>query len=437
MPAIPVDLSIQARWIVPMTLRGQVLEEHAVIVQDGRVLDVLPCADARRKYAPAAEALRPVHALLPGLVNADTRAARSLFRGSAALIPPPARSQRLQQLERRYAGSDFVRDGALLSIAQMLKGGTTCFADRHSFPPETAAAAAEQGMRAVIGMPVADAPTAWAQTAAEHLTKALKVRDEYKGHPLISTCFAPLTALLSDATFARIATLAAELDAGVCIDLHDSAGAIAQSRARFGLRPIERLESFGLLTPSLTAVHMVCVDEADIARAQRGGVAVCLCPEADLRRGNGPPPIAALAAAGLRLCLGSGGAQGDQSPWNAVKLTALLSRTGAGAADPLGCWDVLAAATRGGASALGLEGEIGTLEAGKWADLCCVDLSAPAMQPVFEPLDPLVFSGSRDMVTDVWIAGRQLLAGSQLTRLDWPGVAARADAWARRIIAEG
>jgi 5-methylthioadenosine/S-adenosylhomocysteine deaminase len=436
MPAIPVDLSVHARWIVPMTARGQVLEEHAVIVRDGRVLDVLACAEARRKYAPAAEALRPSHALLPGLVNADTRAARSLFRGFAAGSSPPLRSRRVRQLELRYAGSDFARDGALLSIAQMLKGGTTCFLDRHSFPLETAAAAAQQGMRAVIGMPVADASTAWAESAAEYLTKALKVRDEYKGHPLIATCFAPQSAaLLSDAAFARIATLAAELDAGVCVDLHESAAAVAQSLARFGLRPIERLESFGLLTPALTAVHMVCADEADIARANRGGIAVCLCPESDLRRANGPPPVAALVAAGVRLCVGSGGAQGDQSPWSAVKLTALLSRTGA--TEPLGCWDALAAATRGGAAALGLEGEIGTIEGGKWADLCCVDLGAPAMQPVFEPLDPLVFSGSRDMVTDVWIAGRQLLAGSQLTRLDWPGVAARADAWARRMIAEG
>jgi 5-methylthioadenosine/S-adenosylhomocysteine deaminase len=100
-------------------------------------------------------------------------------------------------------------------------------------------------------------------------------------------------------------------------------------------------------------------------------------------------------------------------------------------------WDALAAATRGGAAVLGLDGDVGTLESGKWADLCCVDLGGPATQPLIDPLTQLVFCGGRDIVSDVWVAGRQLKSDGELTRLDWPGVAARAHAWARRLQTRG
>jgi 5-methylthioadenosine/S-adenosylhomocysteine deaminase len=237
--------------------------------------------------------------------------------------------------------------------------------------------------------------------------------------------------------------IAGELDAGVCLDLHESAAAVADSLARHGVRPIERLDAFGLLTPDFTAVHMTHLDASDIDRAQRSGIAACLCPESDFDGAH----AAALAAAGLRLALGSGAA-GEESLWSAVRLVPLLARRNAGAPDRPATdrpatdrvandwpapWDVLAMATRGGAGALGLDAEIGTLGIGKWADLCCIDLDAPALQPTHEPAAPLVFRGSRDMVTDVWVAGRQLLAGSRFTRLDWPATAARAAAWVGRI----
>jgi 5-methylthioadenosine/S-adenosylhomocysteine deaminase len=117
-----------------------------------------------------------------------------------------------------------------------------------------------------------------------------------------------------------------------------------------------------------------------------------------------------------------------QDVWNDMKLLTLHSRA-AGAADrTLTPWDALAAATRGGAGVLGLDAEIGTLEAGKWADLCCIDMSGPAAAPLEEPIRQLVFSGGRDMVSDVWVAGRQLLSKGQFTRLDWPSLAARLSA---------
>jgi 5-methylthioadenosine/S-adenosylhomocysteine deaminase len=157
---------------------------------------------------------------------------------------------------------------------------------------------------------------------------------------------------------------------------------------------------------------------------QRTGISVTVCPQGELQRGQGLPPIAAFAAAQVRVGIGSAGAAVlGHDIWGNMKIVALLSNA----------WDALRAATHGGAAVLGLEGDVGSLETGKWADLCCVDLSGPGTQPISDPVTQLVFGGGRDIVSDVWVAGRQLLSGGELTRLDWDEVARRSAAWAARI----
>jgi 5-methylthioadenosine/S-adenosylhomocysteine deaminase len=406
-----------------MTARGKVLEHHALVVRDGRILDLLPAAVAAERYACTVVVRRPGHLMMPGMVNADTHAAMSLYRGIGA---------RNALLERGAAGREFARDGMLAAIAEMLRGGITCFADRGYFPNEAARTAVDQGMRIVIGIPVTEAPGP--KSGADCLTEGLNVRDEYRGHPLISTVFAPHgSASLSDAAFARLAALADELDAGIVIDVHESSAEIADSLARHGARPLERLWQLGLLTPALRAIHMVHATAPDIELAQRCGISVSFCPQSSLRRGFGLPAVGAFAASGIPLSVGSGAGGADQTQdiWGEMKLLALASNAAAGGAQS--AWDSLAIATCGGAAALGLDNDVGTLEAGKWADLCCVDLGGPATQPLGDPVKQLVFCGGRDGVTDVWVAGRPLVSNGEMTRLDWPDVAARAGAWALRM----
>jgi 5-methylthioadenosine/S-adenosylhomocysteine deaminase len=281
----------------------------------------------------------------------------------------------------------------------------------------------------------------------------LNFRDEYRGHPTIATAFAPdAPVAIGDGTFRRIATLADELDSGVLIALHESRDAVEESLIRHGMRPLERMHALGLLTPALTAAYMVHVTAADIALAQRSGIAVTLCPEATIKAGDGAPPVASWAASGLRLSLGSGGTEPAASLdlWPAVRFLTLLSHaplalhapTGAHANSPalaaaLTAWDALAVVTRGGAAALGLDAEIGTLEQGKWADLCCVDLRGPALRraTTLHPKDPagrLLWNGGRDAVSDVWVSGRHLLNDGAFTRLDWPELTDRINAWRMR-----
>ncbi|HEY5263368.1 MAG TPA: amidohydrolase family protein, partial [Steroidobacteraceae bacterium] len=211
------------------------------------------------------------------------------------------------------------------------------------------------------------------------------------------------------------------------------AAEIAESTARHGMRPMQRLWDLGLLTPALNAVHMGQATAADIELAQRGGIAITLCPQANLKSGLGLPPARSFTASGIRLALGSGAAQQNQDIWSEMKLLALMSHACNVDGARLSAWDALAVATRGGAEVLGLEAGVGSLAAGKWADLCCVDLGGPATQPMGDPVTQLVFGGGRDLVSDVWVAGRHLLSDGEMTRLDWAGVAARANAWAARL----
>jgi 5-methylthioadenosine/S-adenosylhomocysteine deaminase len=415
MPVVDADLRIEVRWIASMAERNALLEDHSLVVRDGRILDILPTRDAAERYRATAVLQRHSHLLIPGMVNAHSAAGMLLFRGA----DDPARTI------DRSVGAEFARDSTAAAIAEMLKSGITCFCDRGDFPEETLRTANEQGLRAVIGMPVSEVPTSWARDAASSLTRSLSLRDEHKGDPLISTVFAPRAAnLLSDATFARLVTLADELEAGILIDVHQSMHEITECMENHGMRPIERLWQLGLLTPALNAVHMVHVAPADLSLARRTGISITVCPQQALHLANCLPQIAAFSADGIRLGLGSGDAASlGRDVWGEMKITALATSA----------WDGLHAATRGGAEVLGLESSVGTLETGKWADLCCLDLSGPATQPLRDPLAQAVFGGGRDIVSDVWVAGRQLLSGGEMTRLDWPEVAARSAAWAARL----
>ena len=435
----PADLIITARWIIPVEPEGQVLDDHALVVRDGQIIDLLPAAEAMQRYVAPELIRRPNHVLLPGLVNAHTHSPMTLFRGFADDMPLDAwLGQHIWPAEARWVDAGFVRDGAELAMLEMLRGGTTCFNDMYFFPDVIARAVDASGLRACVGMIVLEHPTVWAQDAEEYLRKGLAVRDQFRDHPRISMVFAPHAPYtVSDSSFRQIQLLANELDTQIHMHVHETADEVSDSQRHFSRRPLQRLDELGLLTPLLAAVHMTQLLPDEISLLRERGVSVVHCPESNLKLASGFCPVADIAAAGINIALGTDGAgsNNDLDMFGEMRSCALLAKGVAQRADVAPAAAVLSMATLNGAQALGLRDRIGSLLAGKEADVICVDLSAAATQPVYDPVSQLVYATSRDQVSDVWVAGRQLLSGGQPMMADAALILARAEAWRMRLSA--
>ena len=427
------DLIITARWIVPVEPDGAVLENQAVVIREDRILALLPVDAALRTYPATRRIDRPHHVLLPGLVNAHTHAAMTLFRGLADDLPLDTwLSQHIWPAEARWVSPDFVRDGTELALLEMLQGGTTTFSDMYFFPDIVARAVADSGLRACVGMIVLDHPTVWARSAEEYLSKGLAVRDQFKGHPRVTLTFAPHAPYtVTDRTFEQIRVLADELETPIQMHIHETAGEIVASQAQHQCRPLQRLDRLGILTPLLAAVHMTELEVAEIELLALRGTSVVHCPESNLKLASGNCPVARLMAAGVNVALGTDGAasNNDLDMFGEMRIAALLGKSLVHRADALPAAAVLRMATLNGARALGLGERIGSLLPGKAADLICVDLERAGSQPVHNPISQLVYAVSRDQVSDVWVAGEHLLEGGLPTRADVAGILGRAAAW--------
>jgi 5-methylthioadenosine/S-adenosylhomocysteine deaminase len=432
-----VDLVIQARWIIPVEPHGTVLDHHGIAIRDGRIVALLPMADIQARFTAARTVDRPHHILLPGLVNAHTHTAMTLFRGMADDMPLESwLGEHIWPAEKRWASPDFVRDGSNLAMIEMLRGGTTCFQDMYFFPDVVAQMAVERNIRAVVGMIVIDMPTAWANDADEYFSKGIAVHDQYKSHPLVSTTFAPHAPYtISDDTCKRLHMLADELDTPIHMHLHETADEIQTAQQQHGQRPLQRIGALGLVNSQLTAVHMTQLLDDEIVLLAERGVSIVHCPESNLKLASGFCPVARLLEAGINVALGTDGAgsNNDLDMFGEMRSAALLGKGVAGNAAAVTAEDALAMATINGAHAIGLGDEIGSLEPGKLADIICVDVNEPATQPVHHPVSLLVYSASRDQVADVWVGGKQVLEDRRLINVNQAEILERAAAWQQRL----
>jgi len=432
------DLTVvEAGWVIPVEPPGAVLTENAVVVENGRIREILPARLARERYPGAARIELPGQALIPGLINLHTHAAMALMRGLAddrALMD--WLRNHIWPVETRLVSADFVRDGTLLACAEMLRGGITCFNDMYFYPEAAARAALAAGMRAALGIIVIELPSAYAADAQDYLSKGLAARDALKNEPLLSFCIAPHAPYtVSDKTFERIAMLQGELELPLHIHLHETHEEIEQSLAAHGVRPLDRLRALGLVDANLIAVHAVHLSGQETALLAEKGCHVAHCPSSNLKLGSGIAAPARLLRGGVNVGLGTDGAASNNrlDLFTEMRLAALLAK-GADA-DPavLPAHTVLEMATVRAARALGMEHRIGTLAPGKSADMTAVNLSAPELLPCYDPLSHLVYAAGREHVTHVWVNGELAVEDGQLTRLDTRELAAKAAYWKDKI----
>jgi 5-methylthioadenosine/S-adenosylhomocysteine deaminase len=431
-----VDLRIDAAWIVPIEPAGA-LRDHAVIVDAGRIVALVAGVEADRRFDARERMAFPGHALLPGFVNAHTHAAMSLFRGLADDIPLRAwLEDHIWPREARFAGPDFVYDGARLAAAEMLLGGVTCCNDMYFFPDATARAFLELGMRAMLGLPVLDFPTPYAADADGYLQTGLAVRDAFKHEPGLTFSLSPHAPYtVSDATWEKIVVYARQLDLPIQTHLAETAHEVAESRERHGTTPLVRLHGLGATGPGFIAIHGVHLSPEEIGLLATHGGSVVHCPVSNMKLGAGIAPVAALLARGVNVALGTDGAASNNrlDMQSEMRMAALVAKVATGDPAILRAQQALEAATLSGARALGLDRDIGSLVAGKYADLVAVDLAGLETTPCYDPVSHLVHAAGRECVTDVWVAGRRVVAGRSLVTADEASIVAHARHWQERL----
>ncbi|NOT67691.1 MAG: TRZ/ATZ family hydrolase [Methylophilaceae bacterium] len=408
-PLIDIELAIEARWVVPVTPQRQTLEYTAVIIDQGRILDVLPIELARQHYRAKQVVSLDEHVLIPGLINLHTHAAMTLMRGLADDLPlMPWLQEHIWPAEKQWLSSQFVRDGSLLACAEMLGGGVTCFNDMYFYPQATAEACIQAGMRAHLGLVVIEFASVYANDADDYLQKGLDARDSLRNNPLLSFSLAPHAPYtIENSTFEKVMTYSEQLGLGIHTHLHETKAEIELGISQYATRPLRRLLDLGLLGPDFIAAHGVHLLPEEMEMLAAHGCHIVHCPTSNLKLASGIAPVPALLNKGVNVGLGTDGAASNNrlDMFAEMRLAALLAKGTSVDAAVLPAAQALEMATINAAKALGLDDKIGSIEIGKFADISAVRIADLETSPCFDPLSHLIYACGREHVSHVWVAG--------------------------------
>lgn len=438
---IQADLLVSAKWVIPVQPEGVVLEDHCVAIRGNKIVAICSHSDAAATINATEVLDLPKHALIPGLINAHGHSAMSLMRGIADDVPLAEwLEESIWPLETQFVSENFVLAGANLAIAEMIRSGTTCFADMYFFPDQVAKAALAANIRVQLASPVLDFPTVWAQDADEYIFKATKLHDDYRHSELIHTAFGPHAPYtVSDAPLQKLSTLAEEMDLPIHMHVHETAKEVSDALSNDGQTPIARLKQLGLLSPRLVCVHATELSDEDMASLAEAGSHIAHCPESNLKLASGFCEVAKLGKAGINVALGTDGcaSNNDLDMLSEMRTAALLAKGVAGDASALPAQQALEMATINGAKALGLEALIGSLEVGKYADMAAIDLDSLNSTPVYNPISQIVYATQASQVSHVWCSGQLLLKAGEFTSLDIQSIKSDSAAWREKLSAAG
>ena len=432
-----VDTLIHARWIIPVEPEFVTYDHHSLVINGGKIIDLLPTELAKQTYQGKTTEHLDNHALLPGLINCHTHAAMTLLRGIADDLPlMDWLNNHIWPLEQKWMSETFVKDGTDLAIAEMILGGTTCFNDMYFFPEITAKQAIHHNIRAKVGLIVIDFPSVWARNSDEYIEKGLSLHEQLRQSELCTTAFAPHAPYtVSDEPLQKIKTLADELELPIHIHLHETLHEVEQAQSNSGQRPLQRLQKLGLINPSLIAVHMTQLTDEEISLFAESGAHIVHCPESNLKLASGFCQVAKCLNAGINVAIGTDGAasNNDLDMFGEMRSAALLGKAVAGDASAIPAMTALRMATINGAKALGLDNCCGSLSIGKAADIIAIDLNHLETQPIYCPVSQIVYAASRQQVTDVWVAGKRLLKNRYLTTFNINDLKAKIADWQQHL----
>lgn len=431
------DIRINARWLIPIEPADVVLEHQAVLVQGDKIAAIVSQDEADARFRAKEVIDLSSHVVLPGLINMHGHAAMSLFRGMADDLPLMTwLNDHIWPAEGAFVSEAFIADGTQLAMAEMLRTGTTTFSDMYFFPEIVAQLAHDAGMRAQVCFPLLDFPTPWGSGPDEYLSKGETFINQWQNNAFIMPAIGPHAPYtVSDEPLQKAVALSQATGAPIQIHLHETAFEVADALEKSGKRPTARLAELKVLGANTQCVHMTQIDESDLALLRATGAHVIHCPESNLKLASGLSPVQTFRKAGVNVAIGTDGAasNNDLNLFGELNTAAMLAKVVAEDASALSAHEALAMATIQGARALGRDHELGSLAAGKLADIIAVDLGDPFLQPVYDPASHLVYSNHGRQVSHSWINGVPQVQEGKLTRIDVPDLMLRVQDWADRI----
>ena len=438
-PSHNADLILTGGIVV--TMAGPNIEDGAVVIRNGEILAVGPTSAIARDYSAAETVDARGMAIMPGLVNAHTHAPMVLFRGIADDRDLMDWLQNfIFPAEAKNVDAEFVRWGTRLAAAEMIRSGTTTFADMYYFEADIAREVRAAGLRGVLGETLIDFPAPDNKTWDEAIAYMRQYAEEFRGDPLITAAVAPHAPFtVSREHLQQVRALATELNIPILIHVSETTDELKQVAERAnGLTPGRYLDQIGFLGPDVVAAHGVWLTSEEIRIFADKGVGIVHNPESNMMLASGVAPIAEFRAAGIELGLGTDGPAGSNNNLDMFEEMASAARLAkVTSKDPraLGARHVLEMATIGGARALGLSEKIGTLEPGKRADVILVDLSAPKTQPLYSVESAIVYAASGDDVVMTIVEGRVLMRDRRVLTVDIPATLMKAREYRERISA--
>ncbi len=434
----PADLLVIGGTLVTMDAARTVIPDGGIAVVDGAIAAIGTAAaigNAWQADEVVANAGRDL--VIPGLINGHGHAAMVLLRGIADdLALMDWLENYIFPAEAATVTEEFVRAGTQLAALEMIRTGTTTFVDMYYFEDEVAKVVDESGMRAIVGESVLDFPVPDADSADEALAYTRELILKWKDHPRVTATAAPHAPYtLQPETLQRTVALTRELGVPVLIHLAETSDEVRQIRERYNRTPTEHLEAIGFLGPDVIAAHAVWLEDGDIQILARHDVGVVHNPESNMKLASGTMRVEDLLNAGVAVSLGTDGAasNNDLDMFGAVFLAPLLQKHVRIDPTALPAADALAMATIGGARALGLEGQIGSLEVGKRADLVVVSGNEPSLVPRYDPYSHLAYAARGDAVRTTVVDGQVLFRDGVFSTLDREAILSTARALRERI----
>jgi len=433
----PVALIVLGRSVITENAAHDILTPGAVAIDGTDIVAVGTPADITNRYTPAETIDARDEIVMPGLINTHTHAPMVMFRGLADDLALMDWLQKyIFPAEAKTVSPAFVRTGTRLAALEMIESGTTTYADMYYFEEEIAKATREAGLRGVLGQTIIQFPVPDARTPAEGLARAERFIQAFKGDSLIVPAVAPHALYTNDkATLLACAALAHKYDVPVIIHVAETEDELKTTREQHQTTPVQYLESIGFWGPRTLAAHGVWVNDADIQILKRRGVGVAHNPESNMKLASGAAPVTKYLAAGVALGLGTDGAasNNDLDMFGAMRQAAFLAKLTTRDPTAVPARTALDMATIGGAKAMGMAAAIGSLEAGKRADLIAVSMASARQTPLYDPVSHLVYVTRGDDVRTTIVNGKILMKDRQVRTLDRAGVIAEANRLAEAV----